>query len=95
MTTDHAAAAVHLLRVANCSTDDDDPTRTSVLLEALVHATLATRGEPAGHPVTPYREALTELREAVRRLISAYDHQALAMADSTYVQRLRELVGES
>jgi hypothetical protein len=38
-----------------------------------VHAILATRGEPAGHPVTPYREALAELREGVEALLDALD----------------------
>ena len=74
--TDHIAEAVRLAKLgeehlSNAFGHADHADAYARL--ARVHATLATRGEPAGHPVTPYREALAELREGVEALLDALD----------------------
>ena len=74
MTIDHIAEALKRLQTANQRENNSD--ELGGLVQAVIgltHATLATRGEPAGHPVTPYREALAELREGVEALLDALD----------------------
>ena len=92
MTTDHIAEAEELIRACDAMRDgyaSEIPWHEiqAAATLAQVHATLATRGEPAGHPVTPYREALTELREA----IASAREGALFSTDGTTVSMDRKL----
>jgi len=87
---DHVAEAVRLtkegeehLRYMHGRADH----ATAYARLAQVHATLAARGEPAGHPVTPYREALAELRAT----IASAREGALFSADGTTVSMDRRL----
>ena len=95
--TDHIAEAVRLAKLgeehfSNAFGHADHADAYARL--AQVHATLATRGEPAGHPVTPYREALAELREAVQEYIVDRDaHTPPGLRDAPPLARLRALLG--
>ena len=85
MTTDHIAEAEELIRA--CDAMRDGYASEIPWHEIQAAATLATRQEPAGHPVTPYREALTELREA----IASAREGALFSTDGTTVSMDRRL----
>ena len=94
MTTDHFAEAEKLIASVMGSSPyvaTAQEARDIVAL-AQVHATLATRQEPAGHPVTPYRQAYAELGEGVQALLDALDG-----GSSSYCRdlraRLRGLLG--